>query len=54
MSGMIHDPILTTVAFGNLTMLGGKSVYWITEHMKVWLEQWEERRDNEELSRTII
>ncbi len=39
MSGMIHDPILTTVAFGNLTMLGGKSIYWITEHMKVWLEQ---------------
>jgi hypothetical protein len=39
MNGMIKDPILTTVAFGNLQMLGGKSVYWITEHMRLWLEQ---------------
>jgi hypothetical protein len=39
MMGMIKDPILTTVAFGNLQMVGGKSVYWITEQMRLWLEE---------------
>ncbi len=39
MSGMIKNPILTTVAFGTLQMLGGKSLYWITEQMRLWLEQ---------------
>jgi hypothetical protein len=39
MSGMLQNPILTTVAFGNLQMVGGKSIYWITEQMGKWLEQ---------------
>jgi hypothetical protein len=39
MNGMLQNPILTTVAFGNLQMLGGKSIYWVTEQMRIWLEQ---------------
>jgi hypothetical protein len=39
MTSLVQNPILTMVAFGALQMLGGKSINWITEHMRVWLEE---------------
>jgi hypothetical protein len=37
MTGMLQDPILTLVAFGTIQMIGGKSIYWVTEEMRKWL-----------------
>jgi hypothetical protein len=34
---MLKNPILTMMAYGTLQMLGGKSLYWITDEMRRWL-----------------
>jgi hypothetical protein len=46
MNGMLQNPILTTVAFGNLQMVGGKSIYWIADQMRIWLAELGKREVN--------
>jgi hypothetical protein len=45
MKRLLENPILTTVAFGALSTVGKKSLYWLNDEMGKWLSALGERED---------